>query len=170
MTVAEVVAIVVSLVMRSVVTTANVITLIVVGLVGTATVAAGAVLITAPTLRRLATGLQPTDAQLRSATKVMRRQTAILFGTIATVCTGFLFTMRTLRPLLAGVPAAIRPAAPSVRARLLLMWTVCTALPGLAIAILLIMRSYGLLIDDPPPSNSHCWSWPSSPWCSGCAP
>ncbi|HEY9264191.1 MAG TPA: adenylate/guanylate cyclase domain-containing protein [Mycobacterium sp.] len=182
MTVAEVVAIVVSLVGRSVVTTANVITLIVVGLVGTATVAVGAILITAPTLRWLAAGQQPTADQLRSATKMMRRQTAItvapwvlmaailvplnlsagptaitvissaiLFGTIATVCTGFLFTMRTLRPLLAGVPADIRPAAPGVRARLLLMWTVCTALPGLAIAILLIMRSYGLLIDDSTP-------------------
>ena len=77
---------------------------------------------------------------------------AILFGVIATVCTGFLFTLRTLRPLLAAVPADLeRPAAPGVRARLLLMWTVCTALPGTAIALLLVMRSNNWLLDDSTP-------------------
>lgn len=183
LTVAEVVTIVVSLVGRNVVTSGNVIAFVVVSVVGTATVAVGAVLIVAPTLRWLDTGLSPTDAQLRSATKMMRRQSAItlapwglaaavlvplnidagptglivlasaiLFGAIATVCTGFLFTIRTLRPLLAAVPAHLtRPAAPGVRARLLLMWTVCTALPGLAIAILLIMRSNGWLLDASAP-------------------
>jgi class 3 adenylate cyclase len=183
LTVAEVVAIVVSLVGRSVVTAGNVITLVVVGLVGTATVAAGAVLIVLPTLRWMSAGLKPTDAQLRTATRTMRRQTAItvapwvligailvplnlgagtttltviatatIFGAIATVCTGFLFTIRTLRPLLAGVPADLeRPVAPGVRARLLLMWTVCTALPGIAIALLLIMRSRGWLLDESTP-------------------
>ena len=77
LTVAEVVAIVVSLVGRSVVTAGNVITLVVVGLVGTVTVAVGAVLIIAPTLRWMSAGLTPTDAQLRTATRTMRRQTAI---------------------------------------------------------------------------------------------
>lgn len=76
---------------------------------------------------------------------------AILFGAIATVSTGFLFTLRTLRPLLAGVTrdfSEISPiTAPGVRARLLLMWTVCTALPGIAIACLLVMRSNGWLIE-----------------------
>jgi class 3 adenylate cyclase len=76
---------------------------------------------------------------------------AILFGGIATVCTGFLFTLRTLRPLLAGVTkdfAGITAfTAPGVRARLLIMWAVCTALPGLAIAALLVMRTNGWIIE-----------------------
>lgn len=72
--------------------------------------------------------------------------TALLFGTIATLCTGFLFTLRTLRPLLAAVPSdAERPAAPGVRARLLIMWLVCTALPGTMIALLLVLRFRGWL-------------------------
>ncbi|KUI11370.1 cyclase [Mycobacterium sp. GA-1285] len=76
---------------------------------------------------------------------------AMLFGVIATVCTGFLFTLRTLRPVLASVAtdsALPRLIAPGVRARLMLMWTVCTALPGVAIAALLVMRSRGWLIED----------------------
>ncbi len=183
LTVAEVVLIVRSLVGPSVITSANVLTLGVVGVVGTAFVAGGAVLILRPTLTWLSAGLTPTDAQLRTATKMMRRQSAItvapwavaaaiqvplyldtgpvaviviastmLFGAVATVCTGFLFTIRTLRPVLAAVPAHLtRPAAPGVRARLLLMWTVCTALPGLAIALLLILRSNGWLLDESAP-------------------
>ncbi|WP_326545865.1 adenylate/guanylate cyclase domain-containing protein [Mycolicibacterium sp. ND9-15] len=76
---------------------------------------------------------------------------AMLFGAIATVCTGFLFTLRTLRPVLASVaPDSTTPrlTAPGVRARLLLMWTVCTALPSVAIASLLVMRSRGWFIDE----------------------
>lgn len=81
---------------------------------------------------------------------------ALLFGAIATVCTGFLFTLRTLRPLLAGVARALTDdvspvTAPGVRARLLLMWTVTTALPGIAIACLLVLRSRGWLIDESTP-------------------
>lgn len=78
--------------------------------------------------------------------------TALLFGAIATVCTGFLFTLRTLRPLLAAVPAdADRPAAPGVRARLLIMLLVCTALPGTMIAVLLVLRFRGWLLDESSP-------------------
>lgn len=73
----------------------------------------------------------------------------ILFGAVATVSTGFLFTLRTLRPVLAGVPPGSRyRSVPGVRARLLIMWLVCTALPGLAIALLLVMRNNGWLIND----------------------
>ncbi|GJF10664.1 adenylate/guanylate cyclase domain-containing protein [Mycolicibacterium cyprinidarum] len=183
LTVAEVVAIVVSLAGGSVVTSYNVIALVVVSIVGTAAVAAGAVLIVAPSLRWLSAGLTPTHAQLRTATNTMRNQaivtlapwvlmaailvplnldaapavliviaSAILFGAIATVSTGFLFTLRTLRPLLAAVPADIEhPIAPGVRRRLLLMWTLCTALPGSAIVLLLVMRSHGWLLDDSAP-------------------
>lgn len=180
LTLAEVVAIVVSLSGRGVVTADNVVTVGLIGAVGTATVAAGAVLIIRPSLRWLDAGLRPTPAQVQTAAKTMRRQTfitiapwiltaailvplnidtgaggliilgsTILFGAIATISTGFLFTLRTLRPLLAGVPDDVkRPNAPGVRARLLLMWTVCTALPGSAIALLLIMRSNGLLLAE----------------------
>jgi adenylate cyclase len=87
----------------------------------------------------------PVDVQVVAAS-------ALLFGAIATVCTGFLFTLRTLRPLLASVTrdfSEITPAtAPGVRARLLLMWTVCTALPGIAIASLLVMRDNGWIIEN----------------------
>lgn len=77
---------------------------------------------------------------------------AMLFGTIATVSTGFLFTLRTLRPVLAGVTTDFtRLTAPGVRARLLLMWTTCTALPGVAIAVLLVMRSRGWIIERTAP-------------------
>lgn len=180
LTVAEVVAIVVPLIGPSVLTPGNVIALVAISVVSTIAVATAAVLIIAPSLQWVSAGLTPTGAQLRSATKTTRRQSAItvapwalaaavlvplnldaepavlivivsaiLFGAIANVSTGFLFTLRTLRPLLAGVPADLRhPVAPGVRARLLLMWTVCTALPGLAIALLLIMWSNGWLLED----------------------
>jgi class 3 adenylate cyclase len=183
LTVAEVVAIVVALSGRGVVTVGNVVTLVAVSVVGTATVAVGAVLIVRPSLRWLTAGRHPTPAEVTTMARTTRRQaaitvapwilmaavlvplnlsadntvfivltTALLFGAIATVCTGFLFTLRTLRPLLAGVPAdAERPAAPGVRARLLIMWLVCTALPGTMIALLLILRSRDWLLDESAP-------------------
>lgn len=77
--------------------------------------------------------------------------TTLLFGAIAAVCTGFLFTLRTLRPLMARVPPGERPAAPGVRARLILMWTLCTALPGGAIALLLILRYRNWLLTEDSP-------------------
>ena len=183
LTVAEVVAIVVAMSGRSVVTVGNVVTLVVVSLVGTATVSVGAVLIIRPSLRWLTAGRRPTPREVTTMARTTRRQaaitvapwllmgavlvplnvtadrtafvvmtTALLFGAIATVCTGFLFTMRTLRPLLAAVPMdAQRPAVPGVRARLLIMWLVCTALPGTVIALLLILRSRGWLLDESAP-------------------
>lgn len=77
---------------------------------------------------------------------------AIMFGAIATVCTGFLFTLRAIRPLLAAVPGdAVRPVAPGVRARLVIMWIVCTGLPGTAIAVLLALRANSWLLDRSAP-------------------
>ena len=183
LTVAEVVAIVVAMSGRSVVTVGNTVTLVAVSLAGTATVAFGAILIVRPSLRWLSAGRPPTPPEVTTMARTTQRQaaittapwilmaavlvplnltaettdfvvlsTALLFGAIATVCTGFLFTLRTLRPLLAAVPAdAKRPAAPGVRARLLIMWLVCTALPGTVIALLLILRSRHLLIDESAP-------------------
>jgi class 3 adenylate cyclase len=182
LTVAEVVAMIVTLSGRSVVTVGNVVGFAAVALVSTATVACGAVLIIRPSLRWLDAGRRPTPAEITTMAKTMRRQaaitvapwllmaavlvplnlsadtavfvvltTALLFGTIATVCTGFLFTVRTLRPLLAAVPSgAARPAAPGVRARLLIMWLVCTGLPGTMIALLLVLRFRGWLDPSTP--------------------
>ena len=75
---------------------------------------------------------------------------SIMFGATAAISTGFLFTQRTLRPLLAAAAADLDtgPVTPGVRARLILMWTVCTALPGLAIAMLTLMRRNGWIIEQ----------------------
>jgi class 3 adenylate cyclase len=180
LTTAEVGALVISLTGRGRATSAIAYGAVAVIIVGTAIVAVGAVLIIAPTLRWLGIR-EPTDAERRSALKIMRWQSAItvapwivgaavmvplnlgapielqvviisaiLFGAIATVCTGFLFTLRALRPLLAGLTrdfSEITPTtAPGVRARMLIMWAVCIALPGVAIASLLTMRANGWFI------------------------
>jgi len=57
-----------------------------------------------------------------------------LFGATATVCTGFLFTQRPLRSLMVAATVDFDHAerAPGVRARLILMWAMCSALPGAA--------------------------------------
>ncbi len=180
LTLAEVVAIVVSLGGRRAFTVEGFVALAVLVIVGAITIAVGAVLIIRPTVRWVAAGVDPTDEQVRSASKITRRQAAItlapwgvaaailvplsieqglttvlvvasamMFGAVATVSTGFLFTLRTLRPLLGGVPPGRqRRSVPGVRARLLIMWLVCTALPGSGIALLLIMQSNNWLIDE----------------------
>ena len=70
---------------------------------------------------------------------------AIMFGATATVCTGFLFTQRALRSLMVAATADFEHAerAPSVRARLILMWTMCSALPGAGIVVLVVLRANG---------------------------
>ncbi|OBI84496.1 adenylate/guanylate cyclase domain-containing protein [Mycobacterium sp. E740] len=182
LTVAEVIAIVVSMTGWSGLTIETILVSAVLIVVGTAIVGLGAVAIVRPSLRWLGSR-EPTDAERQETLKILRRQAAItvapwlltgavlifwdfhagreaqavigsamLFGTIATVCTGFLFTLRTLRPVMAGVTTDFtRLTAPGVRARLLLMWTTCTGLPGLAIAVLLIMRARGWIIDRTAP-------------------
>lgn len=182
-TLGEVVAIVMSLAGRSVVTTGNAVALAVIATVGTGTVAIGAIAILSPSLRWLDAGREPTASEVRTAAKTMRRQASItvapwvltaaiivplnldapvdafvvltsatLFGAIATVCTGFLFTLRAIRPLLAAVPTdEVQPVAPGVRARLVLMWVVCTGLPGTAIAVLLVLRANNWLLDPATP-------------------
>lgn len=182
LTAAEVVAIAVSLIGGTIVTPVMITATAALTVVGTAVVAVGAVAIVSPSLRWLgsrqpteqerssalrtlgrqsaitvapwvlaAAVLVPLNLHTRTEQQVVIAS-AILFGAIATVCTGFLFTLRNLRPLLAGVTRdfdRISPiTAPGVRARLLLMWTVCTALPGLAIAALLVMRSRGWIIEQ----------------------
>lgn len=78
---------------------------------------------------------------------------AILFGASATVCTGFLFTQRALRSLMVAATADFEHAerAPGVRARLMLMWTMCSALPGAGIVLLVVMRANGWIIQTDAP-------------------
>src|SRR6478672_5400061 len=73
---------------------------------------------------------------------------AISFGATATVCTGFLFTQRALRSLMVAATVDFEHAerAPGVRARLILMWTMCSALPGAGIVVLVMLRANGWII------------------------
>lgn len=76
--------------------------------------------------------------------------TAAMFGGTATVCTGFLFTQRTLRPLMAVLTPEVAHAesVPGVRGRLIFMWIVCIALPGAGIVALVTLRRFGVLAGD----------------------
>ena len=78
---------------------------------------------------------------------------AVLFGATATVCTGFLFTQRALRALMVTTTVDLEHAekAPGVRARLILMWAMCTALPGAGIVTLVMLRANGWIIKDNAP-------------------
>lgn len=185
LTIGEVTALVISLTGRGRATPTIVVAAAAVIIVGTAIVAVGAVRIVAPALRWLGVRDPTDDERRSALKTLRRQSaitvvpwivgaavmiplnigapaevqvvigSALLFGAIATVCTGFLFTLRTLRPLLAGVTrdfSEITPStAPGVRARLLIMWAVCTALPGIAIACLLLMRSNGWIISKDTP-------------------
>jgi len=75
---------------------------------------------------------------------------AVIFGATATVCTGFLFTQSALRSLMVLATADFEHAerAPGVRARLFLMWTMCSALPGAGIVLLVVMRANGWIIQS----------------------
>lgn len=182
LTAGEVIAIVLALGGRDVLTVGNIATAAALLVVGAVVVCGSAVAILRPSLRFLREGRPPTEAERLSTLQMMGRQSAatlapwlvaagvlipmnlaagsrtlavigsaMLFGAVATVCTGFLFTLRTLRPVLAGIaPDSTVPRiiAPGVRARLMLMWTVCTGLPGLAIATLLVMRANGWLLEE----------------------
>lgn len=185
LTTAEVTALVISLTGRGGATPTIVAGAAAVIIIGTVIVAVGAVRIVAPALRWLGVREPTDDERRSALKTLRRQSvitvapwivaaaimvplnigapaevrgivgSAILFGAIATVCTGFLFTLRTLRPLLAGVTrdfSEITPrTAPGVRARLLIMWAVTTALPGIAIACLLVMRSNGWILSKNTP-------------------
>ena len=77
----------------------------------------------------------------------------MLFGATATVCTGFLFTQRALRSLMiaATLDFELAERAPGVRARLILMWAMCSALPGAGIVVLVLLRANGWIISDSAP-------------------
>src|SRR5690349_2469100 len=78
---------------------------------------------------------------------------AIMFGSTATVCTGFLFTQRALRSLMIAATWDLEHAerAPGVRARLILMWAMCSALPGAGIVVLVVLRANGWMMQRDAP-------------------
>jgi adenylate cyclase len=78
---------------------------------------------------------------------------AMIFGATSTVCTGFLFTQRPLRRLMVTATVDFEHAerAPGVRARLILMWTMCSALPGAGIVVLVMLRANGWIIQPDAP-------------------
>ena len=78
---------------------------------------------------------------------------AVMFGATATICTGFLFTYRALRALMIAATMDFERAerTPGVRARLILMWTMCCALPGAGIVVLVMLRANGWIIQPDAP-------------------
>jgi adenylate cyclase len=78
---------------------------------------------------------------------------AVMFGATATICTGFLFTQRPLRALMVAATVDLENAesTPGVRARLILMWTMCTALPGAGIVALVLLRANSWIIQPDAP-------------------
>lgn len=77
---------------------------------------------------------------------------AIFFGATSTLCLGLIVSRRSLRPVIAAAGKGFESddsgdTTPGVLARLLLMWTLCSALPTLAIVTLIFLRSNGWFID-----------------------
>ncbi|HUH71533.1 MAG TPA: adenylate/guanylate cyclase domain-containing protein [Mycobacterium sp.] len=72
----------------------------------------------------------------------------VLLGGPAAAGTGMLLAQRTLRPIIGAATLGCEPqlAVPGVFARLVLLWFLCSALPIGVIAALVVLRSYGWLI------------------------
>ena len=81
----------------------------------------------------------------------------LFFGATAAILTAMLLTVRTLRPLTAAAmktdstATVVRDTAPGVMARLLSVWVLISALPSLGVALLILARERGWIID---PSTS----------------
>jgi class 3 adenylate cyclase len=73
----------------------------------------------------------------------------VLLGGSAAAGTGMLLAQRTLRPIMRAATLGAEPrlAVPSVYARLVLLWFLCSAFPIAIIATLVVLRSYGWLIE-----------------------
>lgn len=73
----------------------------------------------------------------------------VLLGAPAAAGTGMLLAQRTLRPIMGAATLGGEPrlAVPGVFARLVLLWFLCSALPIGVIATLVVLRSYGWLIE-----------------------
>jgi adenylate cyclase len=146
---------------------------------GTLAVAAGGLLILAPTLRWYVAGDEPSEQQREAAMKIPGRQTVILllawvvvgsffvlinlaggaklllpillgmvFGGLAAAGSAMLLAQRILRPIMGAATLGLEPrlVVPSVFARLVMLWVMCSALPIGVIAGLVVFRSHGWLI------------------------
>lgn len=73
----------------------------------------------------------------------------VLLGGPAAAGTAMLLAQRVLRPIMRAATLGCEPrmAVPGVYARLVLLWFLCSAFPIGVIATLVVMRSYGWLID-----------------------
>ena len=73
---------------------------------------------------------------------------AVLFGGTASISTSLLFALRIYRPIIAAANTEFtsRETAPGVVARLVMMWLVNSALPSMAIALLIVVHSYGWFV------------------------
>jgi adenylate cyclase len=71
-----------------------------------------------------------------------------VFGGPSSISTSLLFTQRISRPIVAAASKDFtgRDTAPSVVARLVMMWVFNSAMPSIAIAVLILCRSNGWLI------------------------
>jgi len=73
---------------------------------------------------------------------------AVLFGGTSSISTSLLFAQSIYRPIVAAANKEFtsRDTAPGVIARLVMMWLVNSALPSLAIALLVVAHSYGWFV------------------------
>jgi adenylate cyclase len=72
----------------------------------------------------------------------------VVLGASAAVGTGLLLTQDGLRPILSAVTEGSEGwvTVPSVQARMILMWVLCSALPSFAIAAIIFIRANGWVI------------------------
>ena len=82
------------------------------------------------------------------ATVLLPMVLGVLVGGPAAAGTGILLAQRTLRPIMRAATLGCEPRllVPGVFARLVLLWFLCSALPIGVVATLVVLRSYGWLI------------------------
>lgn len=73
---------------------------------------------------------------------------AMVVGTLNTACIGYLITEQSLRPIIAAATTSVTTLKrrKGVLGRLILTWTLCSALPTLVIAFIVVAQYFGLLI------------------------
>ncbi|HTY29566.1 MAG TPA: adenylate/guanylate cyclase domain-containing protein, partial [Mycobacterium sp.] len=72
----------------------------------------------------------------------------MLFGATTSMGAALLLIQRPMRPIVAAATSLTgRDTAPGVMARLLLMWLMSSALPTIGIAVVVVLRSHGWIIE-----------------------
>ena len=73
---------------------------------------------------------------------------SMLFGATTSMGAALLLIQRPMRPIVAATTSLTgRDTAPGVMTRLLLMWLMSSALPSIGIAVVVVMRSHGWIIE-----------------------